>query len=541
MMRSAYRWIFASLAVSGVVGVGLVGIGLAQSQKTLVIAVEGDVDTFDPAFSVGSTPTQTVAANVFEPLITPSVVDLKGPNGPYKGVDMDKLVGAIAESWQFDPKDPNTVIFKVRKGLKYTSGNPVTADDIVFGMRRIFESQSITTFLVGMGGAVTSAAQFKKIDEFTVSLTMKQGNTLTLKNMTLYNAAPVDSTQVKANATTADPWALDWFKKNQGAGTGPFIFDSYTPGDKIALKANPAYYRGKPKLDSVVMKIVPDPSQRILLLKSGAVDMADQVPVRELEGLKASPNIQVLSFPSTNQDRLIMHNKMAPFDNKLVRKAVAQAIPYELIVKQVYQGYARVPVGPIENGMPTSDPSSWPIKTDLAKAKATLTQAGFKDGKGLPAIKLSVRIGNEEWEREAVIIQDALSKIGMNVTIEKLPFASFNEQQQAGKLQLAIDSWISWVNDPYYHMFWNFYSKSPSNYGAYLNPQVDKILDENMLAKNPTTRAASSRRAQKLIGADLPQVFLASPNFNVVLSKKVTGYVLMNDTLTRFFSMDKQP
>lgn len=519
----------------------LLVLGTGSAQKSLVVAVTGDVDTFDPAFSVGSIPTQTVAANVFEPLIMPKIIDKKGPNGTYKYADMTQLVGLIAESWRFDPKDPNTVIFKIRKGIKYTSGHPVTADDIVQGMRRVFDSKSITTFLVGMGGAVTDWKQFKKIDDYTVALTMKQGNTLTLQNISIYNSSAVDPTQVKAHATASDPWALDWFKKNQGAGTGPFIFDSYTPGDRIVLKANPNYYRGKPKIDQVILKIVPDPAQRVLLLKSGDVDMADSVPVRELDGLKANPNLQVLSLPSTNQDRLMMNNSIAPFNNKTVRQAVAYAIPYDLIVKQVYMGYARIPAGPIEDGMPTSFPSVWKYKTNVDKAKQLLAQAGFPNGKGLPAIKLSVQIGTDEWEREAVIIQDALSKIGMNVTIEKLPFATFNEQQQGGKLQLFIDSWISWVNDPYYHMFWNFNSASPSNYVRYSNPAVDKIINANLLARNLSARNAASREAQRLISEDVPQIYLASPNFNVVLSKKVTGYVAMNDTLTRFFYMDKQP
>ncbi|MGV2480159.1 UNVERIFIED_CONTAM: ABC transporter substrate-binding protein, partial [Salmonella enterica subsp. enterica serovar Weltevreden] len=120
------------------------------------------------------------------------------------------------------------------------------------------------------------------------------------------------------------------------------------------------------------------------------------------------------------------------FDNKLVRKAVAYAIPYELIVRQVYRGYARVSVGPIEDGMPTSDPTAWPYRYDPERAKKLLAEAGYPEAKGLPPIKLRIRIGKEEQEREAVIVQDALSKLGMKVTIEKLPFATFNELQQGG-------------------------------------------------------------------------------------------------------------
>jgi peptide/nickel transport system substrate-binding protein len=524
------------------VGILFIFLGFTAAQKTLIVAVEGDIDTFDPAFSVGSTPTQTISVNVFETLIRPNIVERTAQDGTvYRAVDMEQLVGQLAESWDFDPNNPNRVIFRLRKGVRYHSGTPFNADAVILGMRRIFESQSITTFLVGMGGAVTSADQFRKLDDYTVALTMKLGNLLTLKNLTIYNSAAIDPADLKAHATPKDPWALDWFKKNLGSGTGPYLLESYVPGDRIVLKAYPNYYLGKPKIDRVVMKIVPDPAQRVLLLRTGAVDMANQVPVRELEALKRIPSLRVLSLPTTNQDRLMMNNGIPPFDSKLVRQAVAYAIPYELIVQQVYRGYARVPAGPIEDGMPTSDPTAWPYRYDPERAKKLLAEAGYPGGRGISTIKLSIRIGNAEHEREAVIVQDALSKIGIKVAIEKLPFATFNELQQGGKLQFFIDDWISWVNDPYYHMFWNFHSKSPTNYVRYSNPEVDKIIDTYMLSRDAKARAEASQRAQRLISNDVPQVYLASPNFNVVLNKKVTGYIYFNDQLTRFFYMDKEP
>jgi peptide/nickel transport system substrate-binding protein len=90
-------------------------------------------------------------------------------------------------------------------------------------------------------------------------------------------------------------------------------------------------------------------------------------------------------------------------------------------------------------------------------------------------------------------------------------------------------------------MFWNFHSKSPTNYVRYSNPEVDKIIDTYMLSRDAKARAEASQRAQRLISNDVPQVYLASPNFNVVLNKKVTGYIYFNDQLTRFFYMDKEP
>lgn len=516
----------------------LLGSGVAQ--KTIVVGVEGGIDTFDPAFSVGSRPTQTLAANVFETLIRPNIVTRTAGGQSYQTVDMTRLVGQLAESWQFDPQNPNRVIFKIRKGVKYHNGEPFTADDVIAGYKRIFGTQSPTSFLVLMGGAVKGPENFEKVDDYTVALTMSQGNNLTLRNLTIYNLAAVSGNELKAKATAQDPWALDYFKKNLGAGTGPYQLESYVPGDQIVLKANPNYYLGKPKVERVILKIIPDAAQRVLLLKTGAIDMADRIPVSDLDGLKANPNLQVLSVPSTRQDRLLMNYTKAPFNNALFRRALAYAIPYERIVQEVYKGHARVAAGPIENGMPTSDRTAWPYRYSLQQAKNLLTRAGYPEGKGVPELTLTIRIGNVEWEKQAVIIQDALQAVGIKVNINKLALAAFNEQQQGKKLDFFIDDWISWTNDPYYHLFWNFYSKSPTNYGQYANPEVDKIIEQNLISPDEKTRAAASRAAQKLIGQDVPQIYLTSRDWVQVMSKNLSGYIYFNDELTRFYYMDKK-
>jgi len=279
----------------------------------------------------------------------------------------------------------------------------------------------------------------------------------------------------------------------------------------------------------------------VLLLKRGDVDMILIPPVKDLDELEKDPNLNVISVPSTQNRMLEMNVKTPPFDKKEVRQAFAYAIPYDTIIKQVWYGRAQPLKSPIATGTPTSDFSFWKYDNNLDKAKELLAQAGFPNGQGLPPIKLTIRIGTEEDERAAVIIQDSLKQIGVNVTIDKMAFAAFNEQEQKRQLQFWIDEWISWVNDPYYHLSWIYTSDSPTVYTNYNNPQVDQLVKKYTLwAGDQKERDDASKQIQQLIVDDVPVIYLAAPNFNIVTRSNVTGYVYYNDELTRFYYMDKQ-
>jgi peptide/nickel transport system substrate-binding protein len=234
-----------------------------------------------------------------------------------------------------------------------------------------------------------------------------------------------------------------------------------------------------------------------------------------------------------------MNNKMPPFDKKGVRQAVSYAVPYDSILKDVFKGYAQVNRSMVGNGMPSSDFSTWNYNTDLKKAGDTLAAAGFPNGQGAPPITLTVRADWQEAERAAVLIQSNLNKIGLKVSIQKVAFAPFNEQEQGRKLHMWIDEWLSWVNDPWYHMSWNASSDSPTNYVSYANPAVDALVKKWTLSLDKDGRIQGSKDAQKLITADAPHAFLVGPNWNVVLRSNVKGYVYYNDELNRYAYMYK--
>jgi len=536
----------AAAAVAVGVGGSLGGVARAATrtrrrtvagtpQDTLVVAVEGDIDTFDPAFTVGSKPSQTTIQNTFDQLTQYKQVT-KHVNGiTYPGVDTEAILPMLAQSYV---RKGNDFIFTLRKGLKYHDGTPITAKEIEQGYKRIFDAKGISYFLLTMA-AVTDPSHIKALDTYRVRIRMNQPNLLFMKNNTMHNTSAVEYQEVLKHAAGGDKWATAYFKKHLATGNGPFMLDSYTPGDSIQLVRYDAYYGGKPKLARIIQKIVPEATQRELLLKSGEVDMIMVPPVKDLDSLKQDPNLQVLTFPNPRNVMLEMNTKVPPFDKKEVRQAVCYAVPYDSILKDVMHGYAQKNRSIVGNGMPGSDFSFWHYETDLKKAADKLAAAGYAGGKGAAPITITVRADWEEAERAAILIQAQLQQLGLNVSVQKLAFAPFNEQEQGRKLQTWIDEWLSWVNDPWYHMSWNVASTSPTDYTNYKNPAVDALVKKWTLSLDQEGRLAGAQQAQKLVLEDAPHAYLYGANWNVVTRKNVHGYRYYNDELNRYAYMYK--
>jgi peptide/nickel transport system substrate-binding protein len=368
---------------------------------------------------------------------------------------------------------------------------------------------------------------------------MDTANLLFLKNNTMHNTSAVNFEEALKHGTKKDKWGTSYFKKRLATGNGPFMLDEYIPGDRIVMKRWDGYHGARPRLTTVIQKIVPEASQRLLLVKRGEVDMVMIPPVKELDSLKQDPNLRVLSFPNPRNVMLEMNSKIAPFDKREVRQAVAYAVPYDALLESVMHGYAQPNRSIVGRGMPGSDFSSWKYQTNLTKAAERLKAAGHNGGSGLPPITITVRADWEEAERAAILISANLQKLGMKAQIQKLAFAPFNEQEQGRKLQIWIDEWLSWVNDPWYHMSWNVTSTSPTNYTNYTNPKVDALQKEWTLSLNQAGRLKGARQAQALVNDDAPHAYLYGANWNVVVRANVKGYRYYNDELNRYAYMFK--
>lgn len=513
--------------------------GAQDKANTLIIAVAENVDTFDPAWTVGSKTSQTALQNVFDQLTQYEVVDGTTPDGAaYKTVNTENIVGMIAESWAYDEADPSKMVFTMRDGVTYANGDPIDANTTVESYKRVFDA-GVSKFLLSMGGAIADSTAFSAPDAKTFVIQMSKPNTLTAKNNVMHNTSCIDPVEVAANATAEDPFALEYFKANLATGNGPYKVDSYTADDSLVLVANDSYYGEKPVFTTVIMKIVADATQRVQLLTQGDVDTATKIPIKEYETLSGNADIKTLSIPTTLVEMIEMNGTVAPFDNKLVRQAVSYATPYQDVIDQIYLGQATEAKSLVPNGMPTSDFSLSPYTLDLEKAAALLEEAGFPGGEGLPEIKMTIPADDVQKERIGILMKDSLSKIGMNIELEKLAYAQYNELQQGSKLQMWTDEWISWVNDPFYHLSWLAQSASPNNYPKFNSARADELIAEFTLSDDEAGREAASKEIQALVLDEANYVFLCQPNWIFYSRQDVDGYVYYNDELPRYYHMKR--
>ena len=353
-----------------------------DAATTLIIAVAENVDTFDPGFTVGSKTAQTVIQNTFDQLTQYEIVEKTTPDGTaYKTVNTQNIVPMLAETYAVEGAD---MVFGLRADATFSNGDPIDSAALVTGYSRIIDTAAVSALLLGMGGGVTETSAFTAPDASTFKITMSKPNTLIPQNNVMHNTSILAPSELESNKTADDPWALAYFKDNLGIGNGPYKLESYKPDDSVVLVANEAYYGEQPVFTTVILKIVADATTRVQLLQAGDVDTATKIPVKDFAALKADPNIKVLSLPTTLVVMLELNNIVAPFDNKLVRQAVAYATPYQDIIDQIYEGQATVAKSLVPNGMPTSDFSTNVYELNYDKARELLAEAGFPDGEGLP-------------------------------------------------------------------------------------------------------------------------------------------------------------
>jgi peptide/nickel transport system substrate-binding protein len=504
----------------------------AQDARTLVVAWDTDIDTLDPAQfkAIGG---YVTLANCYDTPIAWKVQPVPGKPG-FALSRPAQWEGAVAESWAME-REGATIVLKVRKGVKFPSGRPVTAQALKYCFDRGLQSPGYMRLLFPSLIGVKSPEQFEMRDEYTFAMRMEQPNPMAMDILALSNNAMMDPDEVKAHATKDDPWAAEWLKRNI-AGIGPYRLARNEPGVEIVLEATTGYWRPEPYFQRVALKFVPNEADRVLLLKRKAIDMVVGRPglsPKNVKSLEGAPDLKIFNVPDTTCHYLAMNQKKAPFDNALVRQAINYAIPIDAIMTKVLFGYATQMKSPLPHLTPGYTGNLSPYKHDIERARQLVKEAGMKPP--IP-VKLAVRVGYVTHEQASVWLQRELEKIGFKVEIVKETDATFRQVAIKGDHELAIESWQSWVNDPWYHLNFLMHSRSKfTNASFYSNPILDKIIDDSMPETNPDRRLGNARVAQKILIDDAVWGFLWYDSWTRVMKTDITGIEKRWDTFERYY------
>jgi len=444
--------------------------------------------------------------------------------------------GMLAESWK-EEDDGATLVFRVRRGVKFPSGRPVTAHSFKYSFDRGLQSPGYMKLIIPRLIQVTDPAQFEVRDDSTFAIKMKAYGPMALDTVALSNNAILDADEVKAHASTDDPWAAEWLKRNP-AGVGPYRLVKNEPGVEIVLEATPNYWRPKPPFERIVLKLVPNEADRVLLLKRKAIQLVSGRPglsPKNVKSLEGEPGLKILQVPDTTCHYLGMNQKKAPFDNLSVRRAVNYAIPIQAILPNVLYGYGAQMKSPVPSLTPSHLGDYSPYRHDIARAKALMTEAAVKTP--IP-VDLAIRVGWPTHEQAAVWIQRELEQIGFKVNIVKESDATFRQVAIKGDHALSIESWQSWINDPFYHLSFLFDSRQKfTNLSFYVNEKVDKLIDDNMHEPNVAKRNAASQEIQKIVIDDAVWGLLWYDNWVRVMTADLSGLEKRWDTFERYYSV----
>jgi peptide/nickel transport system substrate-binding protein len=502
---------------------------------TLFVANYGDMQNLDPHTSSADTVTGDILTNLYSIPATFVVPRGRGPGG-IQYANPNAFRGQAVQGWKTE-KGGTQVLFTVRKGIKFPDGTALDATAIKYSLDRCLDVKAVGSFLFAMVG-ITSKDQFELLDNSHLRFHLPKPTSLLFGNMAMfYGSAILNPSIVKQHATSSDPTAQGWLKTH-AAESGWYTLKDWNVGSGWTLEANPDFWEPV-RTKTVQFQVVPDAQQRELLIRSGKVDMALNIPIKDVPALRNDGNVHVLSVPSRSVAWAGFDVTQKPFDNKLVRQAILYAIPYATIMREVMHGQGVQLKSPIPKGTPGANFGYWDYNTDYAKAKSLLAKAGYAKGF---STQLDIQTGNPVDEQTASWIAQGLQKIGIDVTINKQPAAAFTAQLQAKKHKFwfSSTSWISINNDPLYHLYWLF-AQSCCTYGGYQPRSV--VARVNAFVNRPLRDPARIRavnQLQRQIVDDAPWVFLFQPPWTAALRKNVSGFVYYSsDQFIRYGALAK--
>jgi len=496
----------AGLMAASAVGLPALAQGAPKRGGTIKLAWVEAIDTLDPHFTA-SAGSIKIINNVFNGLLKVA----------YDGKRVS-FVPDLAESW--DMPDEKTHVFKLRAGVKFHNGDACDAEAVKWSLLRVADpavkSPHGWKFAqldgVDVADPLTVRLRFKKPYAFLpVALTGSTGRAGTI---------------VCKSAVEKDPKAYG----RQPVGTGPFRLVGWKENDSIELARNPDYFEpGKPYLDGAQLLLIKEPSAAVAAMMSGQVDGMSVCPFQFIPQLRKSPNVSVFGQVEGNYAFVGMNNKRAPFDDPMLRRAVAYAIDRKVIVEQSYFGEAIPAYSCISPPMsdfydPDIAKSGRGQFFDLAKAKEFRAKARTQGEVNPVYIVTDGFTGSGGMgTRNAQLIAPMLAQIGIKPKVELVDRAVWTSRRNNSDFDLYDEAWVADL-DPDETIYPEWATGKPWNFVGYSNPDFDAACTAAQDIIDPARRRELYVKAEDLLMADAPLAVLAHMKVFKIMAKKVQDF-----------------
>ena len=459
---------------------------------TLVIAINlDDILTLDPAEAYEFSGIEIIA-NSYDRIMR------------FEPTDISKLAPGVAESYTVSD-DGKTLTFKIRPGMKFASGNPITSADAVFSLQRVVKLDKTPAFLIGqLGWTKDNVDQMVKAvdgETFSITITEDFAPSLVLSLMSSVVGSVVDMKTVMEHEVAGD-LGNGWLK-SISAGSGAYSVKSWKANESVVLEANSSYRGGAPALKRVVLRHVAEPAAQRLLIEKGDADIARNLSADQVTGLEGNKDVVVTTVPQATLYYVGLNLKTTQFQNVKVRQAMHYLVDYDGMVGSFLKGGFQVHQTFWPSGFWASlDENEY--KFDPAKAKALLAEAGLPNG-----FDVTLDTPNSSpFTNIAQSIQSTMAEGGVKVTIVPAEQKTVLTKYRARQHQMLLINWGPDYMDP--HTNADSFARNPDNSDnpkskplAWRNswdiPEITKMTDAAVRERDAVKREQEYKDLQKKV------------------------------------------
>lgn len=519
------------LLVIALVPLGRGGFAAAQTPKTLVIAIGADQTGLDPQ-TVENNESGFVMSTIFDSIVM------------YKPGSSEVGPG-LAQSWTVSP-DGKLYTFKIRRGVKFHDGTPLNAKTIAEDLDRAINPDN-PCYVLGRKGVDTfdeftfgsakggTAVRISVLDDYTLRFALPEPNAPFLTNLAMVWTgimSPAATKQYNCDAS------------QHPVGTGPFRFVEAVRNDHVTVEANRDYWGGRPKVDRITFKIVPESATRMLMLERNEVQILADVPPADYARVTKNPALKLYRQAGLTILGVAMSNDQGPLKDKRVRQAMNYAVDKGAINKGLYAGATTA-----SQGIP---PVLWgynkgvaAYQYDVAKAKALLKEAGFPDGFSTNMIVYANPRGYNPigGAKLGEAVQGYLTKVGVQVKITQYEWGAYLDKYRHTPWEgFAIAGWSGDNGDPDNFLGdlfeWDTAAGKArtNNTSRHHNPAYDQLMVDARKTTNLAKRAKLYEEANKILHDDAAWIFMNHTNQVRAARANVKGFLL--NPLQMFFHME---